>query len=158
MSVPEYVKQIRTKIGHDLLMLAGACVILENDRGQILLQQRSSGKWGLPGGLLEIGETLEETAIREVKEETGLVVTDLKQLHTFSGDFAHLKLANQDELYMVTTLYQVLAYHGKIIPDQDETLQLGFFSYDDLPDNFERNYLRYLDYYLTQQKRKDTLL
>ena len=89
MSVPEYVKQIRTKIGHDLLMLAGACVILENDRGQILLQQRSSGKWGLPGGLLEIGETLEETAIREVKEETGLVVTDLKQLHTFSGDFAH---------------------------------------------------------------------
>lgn len=147
MSVPEYVKQIRQKIGHDQLLLAGACVILENSDGKVLLQQRTSGRWGLPGGLLELGETLDETAIREVKEETGLVVTKLKQLHTFSGPFSASTLANKDKIYMVTTLYRALAYQGKLRPDREETLQLQYFDYDALPQNMEKNYLRYLKYY-----------
>ncbi|MEY8661664.1 NUDIX hydrolase [Ligilactobacillus faecis] len=147
MGIPEYVKQIRQKIGHDRLLLAGACVILEDEAGRILLQQRTSGKWGLPGGLLELGETLAETAIREVKEETGLIVTELKQLHTFSGPFAYATLANQDKIYMVTTLYHVLAYQGTLHPDKEETLQLRFFAYDALPQKMEKNYVRYLEYY-----------
>lgn len=147
MSLPEYVKQIRQKIGHDRLLLAGACVILEDGQGRLLLQQRTSGKWGLPGGLLELGETLAETAIREVKEETGLTVTKLRQLHTFSGPFSYSTLANQDEIYMVTTLYQVTAHQGKLRPDKEETLQLRYFDYDALPQAMEANYLRYIEYY-----------
>ena len=67
-SVPEYVTKMRQKIGHDRLLLVGACVILEDPTGKILLQQRTSGDWGLPGGLLELGESLAQTAIREVRE------------------------------------------------------------------------------------------
>ena len=49
-------------------------VILDDDR--ILLEQRknepSKGKWSVPGGLVELGESLEDAVVREVKEETGL--------------------------------------------------------------------------------------
>lgn len=67
-----YVKDIRAMIGHRPLLLAGSNVIILDERGDILLQQRLNGHWGLPGGLLELGESLEETARREVLEETGL--------------------------------------------------------------------------------------
>lgn len=45
--------------------------IVENEEGKILLQYRR-GKWDLPKGKLDEGETLEECAVREVEEETGL--------------------------------------------------------------------------------------
>jgi len=51
-------------------------IIIEN--GRILLEKRKNdpgrGKWSIPGGLVELGESLEQTVMREVKEETGLVV------------------------------------------------------------------------------------
>jgi 8-oxo-dGTP diphosphatase len=51
-------------------------VIIQNDK--ILLEKRKNdpgrGKWSIPGGLVELGESLEQTVIREVQEETGLVV------------------------------------------------------------------------------------
>ena len=151
-SIPEYVIKMRQKIGHERLLLVGACVILENSTVKILLQQRTSGEWGLPGGLLELGESLAQTAIREVKEETGLSVTELRQLHTFSGEYSYATLKNQDKIYMVTTLYQVTEYHGTLVTDRDESLQFKYFSYDKLPKNFAGNYKRYLNYYLENIK------
>ncbi|MFN3068657.1 NUDIX domain-containing protein [Serratia sp. J2] len=53
-----YVETIRRKIGHDLLLLAGANVVITRDDGSILLQLRRDGRYGLPGGLLEPGESL----------------------------------------------------------------------------------------------------
>lgn len=57
------------------------------DRGRILLVERGKeplkGYWSLPGGVLEIGETLEQGIIREVREETGLEVEPLKMLEIF---------------------------------------------------------------------------
>ena len=90
-----YVSTIRKKIGNDLLILVGSNVIIENELDQVLLQKRSSGTWGLPGGLLEVGETLEQTAIREVFEETGLTIEELKLIHTFSGQDYHFVLQNK---------------------------------------------------------------
>jgi mutator protein MutT len=53
----------------------GAVIIKD---GKILLEKRKNepgkGKWSIPGGLVELGETIEQTVIREVKEETGLEV------------------------------------------------------------------------------------
>ena len=48
------------------------CVIIENNK--VLLIQHNIGQWGFPKGHVEAGETEKETAIREVKEETGLEV------------------------------------------------------------------------------------
>lgn len=58
--------------------LVGIGVMIQNDRGEVLLGLRqgghAAGEWGFPGGHLEFGETIFETAIRETLEETGLEV------------------------------------------------------------------------------------
>ena len=105
---------------------------------------------------MELGESLAQTAIREVREETGLSVTELKQLHTFSGEYSYVTLKNQDKIYMVTTLYQVTKYHGTLVTDRDESLQFKYFAYDKLPKNFAGNYKRYLNYYLENIKGQES--
>ena len=69
----EYWKMLRDKVGNMPIMLMAAGVIIQNKAGEILLQKRSdSNKWGIPGGMLDYGESAEEAAIREVHEETGV--------------------------------------------------------------------------------------
>lgn len=142
-----YVSRIRKKIGNDLLILVGSNVIIENQCNEVLLQKRHTGTWGLPGGLLEIGETLEQTAVREVFEETGLQVDNLELINTFSGEKYHFILPNKDEIYVVTSLYRALTYSGDLVEDSEETLELSFFSYDFLPELLEPEYLDYINYY-----------
>jgi 8-oxo-dGTP pyrophosphatase MutT (NUDIX family) len=70
-----YIEELRKLVGNRPVILTGAKVIVFNALGQILLQYRTDTKmWGLPGGLMELGESLEETALREVQEETGLTI------------------------------------------------------------------------------------
>ncbi len=92
-----------------------------------MLQHRTDGGWGLPGGLMELGESMEETARREVEEETGLLINDLKLLGLFSGAEYHFTFDNGDEIYSVTAVYQTSTYSGKIVPNKDESLDVRFF-------------------------------
>ena len=68
-----YINELRKVIGHDLIMGVGCGVLIEDDKGRLLLQKRSdTGEWCIPGGALEPVETYEEAAKREVYEEVGL--------------------------------------------------------------------------------------
>lgn len=64
-------------------------IVFRNDMCEVLLIRRKNepfkGKWALPGGFMDMNETLEEAAIRELEEETGLQGIELKQLHAFSA-------------------------------------------------------------------------
>lgn len=143
-----YVETISRKIGHDLLVLVGANVIIYNTHHEYLLQQRANGNWGLMGGLMEVGESLEETAIREVYEESGLTIESLMQLQTFSGTAFRFKLKNEDEIYVVTTLFLANQVSGEMAYDgNDETLNLKYFSYQDLPETLEDEYRKYIQYF-----------
>lgn len=143
-----YVETISRKIGHDLLVLVGANVIIYNTHHEYLLQQRANGNWRLMGGLMEVGESLEETAIREVYEESGLTIESLMQLQTFSGTAFRFKLKNEDEIYVVTTLFLANQVSGEMAYDgNDETLNLKYFSYQDLPETLEDEYRKYIQYF-----------
>ena len=143
-----YVETIRRKIGHDLLVLVGTNVIIYNTHHEYLLQQRANGNWGLMGGLMEVGESLEETAIREVYEESGLTIESLMQLQTFSGTAFRFKLKNEDEIYVVTTLFLAHQVSGEMAYDgNDETLNLKYFSYQDLPETLKDEYRKYIQYF-----------
>ncbi|ACS86913.1 NUDIX hydrolase [Musicola paradisiaca] len=143
-----YVQSMRRLIGHQPLLLAGSNVIILNRDRQVLLQHRTDGCWGLPGGLLELGESLEDTARREVREETGLELKDLVFLRVFSGPEHFFTLANQDQIYVITALYVSRHYHGEIQVDKTESHDVRFFDFSSLPPLGDE-YRHYLDYFLT---------
>lgn len=81
-----YVADLRALVGSRPLILAGAAVLIVDAGGRLLLLHRSdSDTWGLPGGYLEAGESLEECARCEAYEETGLSVGQMRLLGVFSG-------------------------------------------------------------------------
>lgn len=74
----EYVKMLRKHIGNAPLLLVATGAIIYKNR-KILLQKRAdNGNWAIHGGILELGETVEETVKRELNEEIGINPTKLK--------------------------------------------------------------------------------
>ncbi|KPN98107.1 NUDIX hydrolase [Lysinibacillus sp. ZYM-1] len=129
----EYYKFLRQYVGHQPIILPGAVVIILNSANEVLLQKRYDGGWGLPGGLMEMGESLEDTAKREVLEETGLVVTDLQLLGVFSGPDYYLKVSNGDELYSVTAVYYTRNVQGGLVIDYHESETMLYCPLANLP-------------------------
>lgn len=128
-----YISELRKHIGHNPLICAGATVAVIKDK-QILLNLRSDTKtWGIPGGSLEIGETLEETAKRELKEETNLDCDNFTLLNVFSGNDFYFKYPNGDELYSVIALFLADNFKGGLKITDDESIDLSFFSKSELP-------------------------
>ncbi len=143
----EYYKKIRQYLGHDPILTAGAVLIVLNENKEILLQLRSDfKKWGVIGGGMEIGETMEETAKRELEEETGLLADSLELVDLVSGPETYRIYPNGDKVYDVTAIYMVTKYHGNLKINDDESLELKWFDVtskveDDMPD-FMKNYWR----------------
>lgn len=129
----EYYQEVRQYVDHRPLILPGAVVIIQNEFSEILLQERKPGLFGFPGGLMDLGESLEETASREVLEETGLCVSDLELCQVFSGPDYYFKIDNGDEFYSVTVVYHTKTFTGTLQVNEEETLSLGFFPIDNLP-------------------------
>ena len=128
-----YISELRKHIGYNPLISAGASVAVIKDK-QILLNLRSDTKtWGIPGGSLEVGETLEETAKRELKEETNLDCEKFTLLNVFSGNDFYFEYPNGDELYSVIALYLADDFKGSLKIIDDESIDLSFFSKSELP-------------------------
>lgn len=144
MPTPEYISQLRTRIGHDLLMMPVANALVLNDAGEVLLQQRSdNGRWALPGGIMEPGEEPAETLIREVYEETGLRVAPERLVGVYGGDGNVGAFPNGDRYAMIVMTFKCRVTGGELRIDGDETLALAYFAPDALPDTLlERHRLR----------------
>ncbi|WP_222599470.1 NUDIX hydrolase [Aquibacillus kalidii] len=131
-----YVEDLRQLVGNEPIILVGAVVAVINEDGQILLQKRKEGVWGLPGGLMELGESAEETARREVYEETGIKIGNLVLKGVFSGKQYFVTLPNGDQFHPVTIAYISKDLRGgKPKADGKETIDVNFFDADRLPEN-----------------------
>jgi 8-oxo-dGTP pyrophosphatase MutT (NUDIX family) len=131
-----YIMDLRKIVGSRPLIMTGACVILLDKNNRILLQLRKDNNcWGLAGGSLEIGETLEEVAKRELYEETGLIAKKLKLFNVFSGKEFYYKYPHGDEVYNVIAAYVCTDFEGEIKMDENEVQDLRFFHLDELPTN-----------------------
>jgi len=130
-----YIMDLRKIVGTRPLIMTGACVLLIRN-GTLLLEKRTdNGLWGLPGGSLEPGESLEQVAIRELYEETGLQAKNLELMNIFSGEDLYYKYPHGDEVYNVVAAYICNEFDGNIKKDNHEVAEIKFFNVDDIPDN-----------------------
>ncbi|WP_379968425.1 NUDIX hydrolase [Ectobacillus sp. sgz5001026] len=133
-----YIMDLREKLGSRPIIMTAACVIILDEERRLLLQHRTDNDcWGLPGGAMELGERTEETAKRELLEETGLIADKLELFDVFSGPELYYQYPNGDEVYVVAAAYFCHDYHGIMQPDEDETSELQFFHLNDLPDHIQ---------------------
>ena len=131
-----YIEELRKVFGSRPLNLAGVAVAVFNEQGQILLQQRRNGIWGVPGGFVELGESTEEAGRREVFEETGIEIGTLQLISVFSGKEFFVKLPNGDEFYPITIAYLCKDIKGGLLKaDGIESLSVQFFDFYLLPEN-----------------------
>ena len=126
---------LRRWIGHDPLIGIGATTLVFNDKKELLLNLRTdTNTWGIPGGSMELYETIEETAIRELKEEAGICADELELVTVLSGKDFYFEYPNGDQLCTVIVLFKVLKYNGTIKVSDNESKTLEFFPLTNLPD------------------------
>ena len=139
---PVLTRLCMNEINHKFLLIQdGAAAIIVNEKNQILMQRRvDNDRWGIPGGCQEVGETFEETVLREVKEETNLDVKkeDLVLLAVVSGNSRRRQYPNGDIVYNNTVLYVIKKYSGELKCDEESKV-LEFFDIDNLPESQHDN-------------------
>ncbi|MFE8700002.1 NUDIX hydrolase [Cytobacillus sp. FJAT-54145] len=145
-----YIEEMRSLVGHRPLLFVGAVTIIVDEKGRLLLQQRKHprGTWGIPGGLMELGESTEDVARRELYEETGIEVEKLNLLNVYSGEQNFVKAENGDEFYVVTVAYYSENYKGKLVMDPSESINLEFFYPSELPENIVKSHKIILNEFL----------
>ena len=135
--MPGYIGWLRARVGREPVLLNFAGCVVRDDSGRVLLQRRGDGSrtlWGFPGGAVELGESVAEAAVREVREETGLTVRLTGLLGIYSK-YRHT-YASGDVAQSVTTFFLARSESGRLAADGAETLELGWFALDDLPELF----------------------
>lgn len=128
------------RINHIPFIQTGAAIIIRNENGQILLQERTDrNKWGLPGGCQDLGEDLRVTAVREAFEETGIKLdpNSIELIDTLSGESRKNSYPNGDIVYNNTSLYlaDICNVDVSNLKGDSETKRLQFFSLDEIPEN-----------------------
>ena len=129
-----YISEMRKHVGHELVMTVGCGVLVENEKGEVLLQRRSdTGEWCVPGGALEPGETYTEAATRELYEEVGIKVSDLKLFGLYSGDDREIHYPNGDVVYSLSVIFITRSFFGDISDSDSEVLEHRFFDRNSIP-------------------------
>ena len=135
-----YIGGLRTLAGDERVLISiGAHGLVRDADGRILLIQRSDDRtWALPGGTMELGETLRECAIREVREEAGLVARDVTPfgLYTRARDWFPNPYGHSYQY--IALMCRIDGYDGELARVTDESVDAGWFAPDALPEGTGR--------------------
>ncbi|MGC8977112.1 MAG: NUDIX domain-containing protein [Candidatus Ratteibacteria bacterium] len=115
-------------------------IIIEYNGGIVLVERKNYPfGWALPGGFVEYGESCEETAIREAKEETGLDIKNLKQFKTYSNP------GRDPRFHTISTVFTAIG--EGVLKSGDDAKNAKVFKRQDLPENIAFDHRNILDDY-----------
>jgi ADP-ribose pyrophosphatase YjhB (NUDIX family) len=133
MPISEFYRAIRERVGTTLLLIPAVAAVIRDADGRILLQQQHDDSWSLPAGAVEPGELPSTALVREVAEETGLVVRAQTILAVLGGEHCRVRYANHDEVEYVVTVFACAVLGGALITSNDETKHLEYFAVSTMP-------------------------
>jgi ADP-ribose pyrophosphatase YjhB (NUDIX family) len=103
-------------------LVPGGSAVVTDDLGRVLMQRRAdSGNWSLPGGIMEIGETLQDCVVREVKEETGLDVEITGLIGIYTDPHHVIAYTNGDVRQEFSITYRARIIGGSITVSHEST-------------------------------------
>jgi 8-oxo-dGTP pyrophosphatase MutT (NUDIX family) len=123
-----YLGQLRALAGDRTLLFIGARGVIRDHGGRILLIKRAdNGFWAMPGGAMELGESIGQCAIRETFEETGLAATEATPFALYTGpDYTYTNVfGDRYQLFLVAFL--LTEWTGELLPDPEEATDAAFF-------------------------------
>ena len=134
MSASNYINNLRDKIGNSNLMIPSVAAVILDDQNRVLLQEKSNEAWSLPAGMIEPGESPKQAILREVKEETGLIVNPIKILGVFGGEQFRYKYPNGSEVeYTIILMKCSIVKDTELITDF-ETKSIQYFDKNSMPE------------------------
>jgi|ERR1019366_824335 ADP-ribose pyrophosphatase YjhB (NUDIX family) len=107
--------------------------IVFNGQGEVLLARRTdNGMWCIPGGHVDLGETLANACLRELREETGLEAEVVKLVGVYSDPQNSLHIAQGPEWHTIRVSFLCKITGGTIRPSE-ETSEIKYFKVNQLP-------------------------
>ena len=133
MATPDFIREIRTSAGHQLLYLPGVSVIVFDDEGRVLLGERAdTGCWAIIGGIPEPGEQPADAAVREVHEETAVRCVP-ERIVLVQAMERPVTYPNGDVCQFMDICFRCRAVGGQARVNDEESLDVGWFTLDALP-------------------------
>jgi ADP-ribose pyrophosphatase YjhB (NUDIX family) len=120
-------------------------IIEQGEKGIVLIKRKNPPYgWAIPGGFVDYGESLENAAVREAREETNLDVELIRQFHSYSEP------SRDPRHHTITTVY-IATGKGKL-EAKDDALEIGVFTRDRLPADMAFDHRQILEDYFAQKK------
>jgi 8-oxo-dGTP pyrophosphatase MutT (NUDIX family) len=132
MGMSDYVRGLREKVGNGLLFMPSTHCVIRDAAGRLLLVRHVEGRWMLPGGAIEPGETPADAARRECWEEASVLVEPERILGVYGGPEYEVTYANGDHARWVVTIFSARIVSGEPRPGDDETQDVGWFLPEEL--------------------------
>jgi 8-oxo-dGTP pyrophosphatase MutT (NUDIX family) len=133
MATPDFIRDLRASIGHQLLHLPGVSAVVLDDEGRVLLGRRAdNGHWAIICGIPEPGEQPAEAIVREVQEETA--VHCVPERIVLVRTLAPVTYPNGDRCQFMDVCFRCRAVGGEARVNDDESLDVRWFPLDGLPE------------------------
>jgi ADP-ribose pyrophosphatase YjhB (NUDIX family)/GNAT superfamily N-acetyltransferase len=144
MPIPDFVRDLRRRVGTELLWMPGVTAVVRNDRGEVLLGRRAdNGFWALVSGILEPGEQPAVGLVREIREETGVEARVTALAAVWSTPEA--TYPNGDRARYLDLCFLAQHVSGEPHVADDESTEVGWYPVDSLPEPFSPTSRRKLE-------------
>lgn len=129
MPAGEYIEIVRRERGYATPKVGVRAAVFKDER-ILLVREWTDGRWALPGGWADVGQSPAECAAREVLEESGLLTRPVKLLAVYDRN-KHVRDLFPFHVYKVFFLCEI---EGGELETSNETTEVGFFGEDEIPE------------------------